>query len=156
MKTTTKKQVQSSVPVQHSHTAEKAAKTEAQQSTTNTQTAHASPPSHSSYAERTDTRLPIDHDTRALNRKLDTAAVIGALRDTRPDVYKRAVIVGTWVWVAFDVKPEPETRAQLAQLGFHWNNNRQVWQHPCGHFSFGSKSDPRDTYASKPSTEAFN
>jgi hypothetical protein len=99
--------------------------------------------------------LPVDHDQRALNRKLDTAAVIGLLKDTRPDLYQCATIVGTWVWLAFDTAPEPATRQQIAQLGFHWNNARKVWQHPCGHFTFGSKSDPRDTYTSKPAMEAF-
>jgi hypothetical protein len=27
--------------------------------------------------------------------------------------------------------------AELAQLGFHWNRRRQVWQHPCGQFRTG-------------------
>ena len=109
-----------------------------------------------SRTTKPDTRLPIDHDARALNRKLDTAAVIGMLRDTRPDIYRRSIIVGQWVWVSFGSQPEPTTRQQLAQLGFHWNATRQVWQHPCGRFTFGSKSDPRDTYTAKPAMEAFN
>ena len=135
----TNKLNQSSVPVQHSHT-EKTPEAKAPQAT----------------PARTDERLPIDHEQRQANRKLDTAAVIAKLQDTRPDLYKRAVIVGSWVWLSFDGKPEATTRAAISQLGFHWNNTRQVWQHPCGKFTFGSKSDPRDTYTSKPAMEAFN
>jgi hypothetical protein len=78
------------------------------------------------------------------------------LRDTRPDLYQRAQIVGTWIWLSFTTAPEATTRQQIAQLGFHWNGTRQVWQHPCGKFTFASKSDPRDHYASKPAMEAFN
>jgi hypothetical protein len=146
MKTTSHNQkVQSSAPVQHSHTATKAAQTKTP----------AQPVTTTATPARVDTRLPIDHDARALNRKLDTAAIIGLLRDTRPDLYERATIVGTWIWLSFDTAPEPTTRQQIAQLGFHWNHTRQVWQHPCGHFTFGSKSDPRDTYTAKPAMEAF-
>jgi hypothetical protein len=132
MKKKTTSKIQSSVPVQHSHT-----DTAAQQ-------------------PRVDTRLPIDHDARALNRKLDTAAVITRLRDTLPDVAQLAVVVGQWVWIRFEERPCDSHRQQIAQLGFHWNGTRQVWQHPCGHFTFGSKADPRDTYTSKPAMEAFN
>ena len=131
MKKTNNKSVQSSVPVQHSHTAE---------------TADPKP----------DNRLPIDPALRAENRKLDTAAVISRLREALPTIAQRASIVGTWVWLSFDTAPAPETRQQISQLGFHWNNTRRVWQHPCGHFSFGSKADPRDTYTSKPAMEALN
>ena len=145
MKKTNNKSVQSSVPVQHSHTEE----------TPVAQPAAPAPTRNTTPATKPDNRLPIDPDKRALNRKLDTAAVIGMLRDLRPDLYKAATVVGTWVWLRFTTAPEPETRQQISQLGFHWNNTRQVWQHPCGHFSFGSKSDPRDTYTSKPAMEAF-
>jgi hypothetical protein len=140
MKNKASSKVQSSVPVQHSHSTDKPSDT----------------PRSALRVPRSDATLPtIDHDQRALNRKLDTAAVIGLLKDTRPDLYQRATIVGTWVWLSFDTAPEPVTRQQIAQLGFHWNNTRQVWQHPCGRFTFGSKSDPRHTYASKAAMEAF-
>jgi hypothetical protein len=139
MKKTNNKSVQSSVPVQHSHSTDTAAQ-----------------PNTTAAQARPDARLPIDPDQRALNRKLDTAAVIGLLRDTRPDLYKRSVIVGAWVWLSFDTAPEPETRQQISQLGFHWNNTRKVWQHPCGKFSLAAKThDPRDIYESKPAMEAF-
>jgi hypothetical protein len=36
--------------------------------------------------------------------------------------------------------------AHLAQLGFHWNRRRRVWQHPCGRFCTGTHRDPREVY----------
>jgi hypothetical protein len=36
----------------------------------------------------------------------------------------------------------------LAQIGFHWNRERQAWQHPCGQFRLSSASDPHEKYAS--------
>jgi hypothetical protein len=140
MKKTSQNKIQSSVPVQHSHT--------------NTDTA--APAAQPDNRERTGNLPPIDRDQRTENRKLDTAAVITRLRETLPTIAQRATVVGTWVWLSFDTTPAPETRQQISQLGFHWNNTRRVWQHPCGHFTFGSKADPRDTYTSKPAMEAYN
>jgi len=38
---------------------------------------------------------------------------------------------------------------ELSQLGFHWNNKRQVWQHPCGTIGDeGAAYDPRKKYGS--------
>ena len=39
-------------------------------------------------------------------------------------------------------------RQQLAQLGFHWNRERQAWQHPCGNFRLSSSQDPHERYQS--------
>ena len=45
--------------------------------------------------------------------------------------------------------PAAEIRRQLAELGFHWNNARQVWQHPCGTIQVEPvKHDPRKRYGS--------
>ena len=54
-----------------------------------------------------------------------------------------AEVVGKWVWVTFKEQPAAEVRQQLAQLGFHWNRERQSWQHPCGKFSLRSEADPQ-------------
>jgi hypothetical protein len=54
--------------------------------------------------------------------------------------------VGAWVWLEFAEKPAEEIRKKIGLAGFHWNNNRRVWQHPCGEFSRKSKFDPRLTY----------
>ena len=65
-----------------------------------------------------------------------------------PDVFRVAEVVGKWVWVQFAEQPAAEIRQQLAQLGFHWNRERQAWQHPCGAFSTGSPHDPHEKYGS--------
>jgi len=37
----------------------------------------------------------------------------------------------------------------LAQLGFHWNNVRQAWQHPCGVYRDRRvRFDPRRKFGS--------
>jgi hypothetical protein len=56
----------------------------------------------------------------------------GLLRRGAPGFFELAEVVGRWVWIQFESEPAVETRRQLAQLGFHWNNARQAWQHPCG------------------------
>jgi hypothetical protein len=103
-----------------------------------------------------DTRMPVDLEKRALNRTLGTDTVLNLLAGTLPEIVSKAFTVGGWVWIAFDTAPAPETRQQLSQLGFHWNSKRQLWQHPCGKYSYGSKADPRDTYTTKPAMEAYN
>ena len=104
-------------------------------------------------AERTDNRLPIDTEARRKNRTLPTPKVLNALFTTLPEVYRTAEVVGRrpdsgWVWVQFQQTPAAEVRQQLAQLGFHWNSQRQAWQHPCGNFSLGSQADPHEKYSS--------
>jgi len=49
--------------------------------------------------------------------------------------------------VRFTEQPAAEVRQQLAQFGFHWNRERQAWQHPCGKFSVGSQADPHEKYS---------
>ena len=48
----------------------------------------------------------------------------------------------------FVVSAAEKIRADLSQLGFHWNTKRQAWQHPCGQFTAGSPKEPREKYAS--------
>ena len=98
--------------------------------------------------ERKDNRLPIDSEARKQNRTLPTPKVLHALLTTLPDVYRLAEVVGKWVWVTFKEQPTAEIRQQLAQLGFHWNRDRQAWQHPCGQFSLSSSADPHEKYSS--------
>jgi hypothetical protein len=53
------------------------------------------------------------------------------------------------VWVTFREQPAENVRAGLSQIGFHWNNSRKCWQHPCGQFATeGSGADPRQKYGS--------
>ena len=99
-------------------------------------------------AERKDNRLPIDSEARKQNRTLPTPKVLSALHQQLPAAYRLAEVVGKWVWVTFKEQPAAEVRQQLAQLGFHWNRERQAWQHPCGKFSLSSNSDPHEKYSS--------
>jgi hypothetical protein len=98
--------------------------------------------------ERKDNRLPIDSEARKANRTLPTPKVLNLLLTTLPDVYRAAEVVGKWVWVQFKEQPAAEIRQQLAQLGFHWNRERQAWQHPCGQFRLSSNNDPHEKYSS--------
>ena len=99
-------------------------------------------------AEKKDNRLPIDSEARKQNRTLPTPKVLNLLLNSLPDVYRAAEVVGKWVWVRFTEQPAAEIRQQLAQLGFHWNRERQAWQHPCGNFRLSSSQDPHERYES--------
>jgi len=101
---------------------------------------------------KVDNRLPIDTEARKQNRTLPTSKVLNLLFHHIPAAYRIAEVVGGkpdsgWVWVRFNDQPAAEIRQQLAQFGFHWNNQRQAWQHPCGKFSLGSNADPREKYS---------
>ncbi len=98
--------------------------------------------------ERKDNRLPIDSEARKANRTLPTPKVLTLLHQQLPAAYRLAEVVGKWIWVQFKDQPAAEIRQQLAQLGFHWNRERQAWQHPCGQFSLSSASDPHEKYSS--------
>jgi len=105
--------------------------------------------SSTSVAQTNGTRSPIDFAKRQANRHLPTPELLALLRAEAPRFYELAEVVGKWVWVAFPDKQAPEVTARLAQFGFHWNNKRQVWQHPCGPVTMdGSPDDPRAKYGS--------
>lgn len=99
-------------------------------------------------AQKPDNRLPIDSEKRKQNRTLPTPKVLNLLHTQLPAAYRLAEVVGKWVWVRFTEQPAAEVRQQLAQFGFHWNRERQAWQHPCGKFSLGSQTDPHEKYSS--------
>ena len=46
----------------------------------------------------------------------------------------------------FREKQPPQVTSVLAELGFHWNNKRQAWQHPCGVVMPGAENDPHQKY----------
>ena len=98
--------------------------------------------------DKPDTRLPIDSEARKKNRTLPTDKVLAMLQTASPELFRLAEVVGKWIWVTFQQQPAAEIRQQLAQLGFHWNRERQAWQHPCGQFRLSSASDPRERYTS--------
>ena len=43
-----------------------------------------------------------------------------------------ARVVGRWVWVKFDSKPNAEIRQALKDFGFRWSKRRGQWSHNCG------------------------
>jgi hypothetical protein len=92
--------------------------------------------------------LKIDLAARQYNRGLPTERVLHLLQKKAPRFWELAEVVGKWVWIRFDGKQPPTITAELSELGFHWNNRRQVWQHPCGQVMSGVNYDPRRRYGS--------
>jgi hypothetical protein len=82
------------------------------------------------------------------NRGLSTEAVLQVLRTQLPQHYGLAEVVGQWVWLDVSPARQPVLAKLLWALGFHWNQRRGVWQHPCGSFNpLGSHpADPRTKY----------
>ena len=126
----------------------------AQSSSTDTNTQASAPAPAPEQAERKDNRLPIDSEARKQNRTLPTPKVLSLLHQQLPAAYRLAEVVGSWIWVRFPDRPSGtddlgrwRCHQQLAQLGFHWNRERQAWQHPCGKFSLGSQADPHEKYS---------
>jgi hypothetical protein len=85
-----------------------------------------------------------------MNRGLSTDAVLNCLRTKLPQQYELAEVVGKWVWLDVSPARKPMLAKVLWSLGFHWNQRRGVWQHPCGKFDpLGSHpTDPRNKYRS--------
>jgi len=90
--------------------------------------------------------LRIDGAARQYNRGLPTDRVLKLLQSKAPRFWELAEVVGKWIWIRFDGKQPPAITAELSELGFHWNNRRQVWQHPCGQVMSGADFDPRRKY----------
>jgi hypothetical protein len=84
------------------------------------------------------------------NRGLSTEKVLNYLRTQLPSQYELAEVVGKWVWLDVSPARQPRLAKMLWTLGFHWNQRRAVWQHPCGRFNpFGSHpTDPHTKYHS--------
>jgi hypothetical protein len=92
----------------------------------------------------------VNYQQREENRALSTDKVLELLRRWLPAQYDLAEVVGRWVWITFPEPPPEQVRGQLSQFGFHWNNARKCWQHPCGQFATeGSGADPRQKYGSR-------
>jgi len=92
----------------------------------------------------------VNFQQRDENRALPTDRVLELLRKWMPEQFGLAEVVGKWVWITFTEQPAETVRGQLSQFGFHWNNSRKCWQHPCGQFrTEGSGEDPRQRYGSR-------
>jgi hypothetical protein len=97
----------------------------------------------------------VNYAEREANRSLSTDRVLEILRRWMPKQYALAEIVGKWIWITFPEPPPEQVRGELSQFGFHWNNARKCWQHPCGQFATeGSGQDPREKYGSRMATAA--
>ena len=97
----------------------------------------------------TENRLEIDFALRRANRALETENLLALLRIDAPRFFEIAEVVGKWVWIQFSDKQPPTITSVLAELGFHWNNARQAWQHPCGTIRRERATfDPRKRYRS--------
>jgi hypothetical protein len=87
---------------------------------------------------------PIDFARRRANRSLETAKLLDLLERETPKFFETAEVVGMWVWIEFTEKQPAAVNRVLAELGFHWNNVRKAWQHPCGLYRDRSVNfDPR-------------
>jgi len=108
------------------------------------------PPVAPAEPAKTPRILPyVNFQQRDENRALPTDRVLELLRKWMPAQYNLAEVVGKWVWITFTEQPAETVRGQLSQFGFHWNNSRKCWQHPCGQFrTEGSGEDPRQRYGS--------
>lgn len=89
----------------------------------------------------------VNFEERDRNRQLPVDKVLDTLRQWIPRAYELAEVVGKWIWITFPEQPVEKLRADLSQLGFHWNNTRKCWQHPCGETLPRGQQNPREKYA---------
>jgi hypothetical protein len=84
------------------------------------------------------------------NRELPTQRVLDLLKAQLPRQYELAEIVGQWIWLEFPKAGHRAAANTLHRLGFHWNQRRCVWQHPCGACApyASHPQDPRRKYGS--------
>ena len=68
----------------------------------------------------------------AANRELSLQKVLDLLKAQLPTQYELAEIVGRWIWLDFPARSHRAAANALWRLGFHWNQRRCLWQHPCG------------------------
>jgi hypothetical protein len=101
-----------------------------------------------SYSVSKATKAQQAFSAHCANRGLSTESVLNHLRAKLPHFYELAVVVGKWVWLDVSPARKPGLAKTLWALGFHWNQRRGVWQHPCGKFDpLGSHpTDPRRKY----------
>ncbi|HEV2691831.1 MAG TPA: hypothetical protein VG347_02945 [Verrucomicrobiae bacterium] len=100
-------------------------------------------------SKKTDNRAKINTARRYANRALSTETLLDLLRRETPNFFQMAEVVGKWVWIQFENKQPVTVTSVLSELGFHWNNTRQAWQHPCGTITDERATyDPRKRYGS--------
>jgi hypothetical protein len=89
----------------------------------------------------------VNFEERERNRQLPVERILAVLKRWMPRQYELAEVVGKWIWITFPDQPIERVRAELSQLGFHWNNTRKCWQHPCGQTLPRGQQDPHAKYA---------
>ena len=89
----------------------------------------------------------VNFEERDRNRQLPVEKVLDTLRQWIPRAYELAEVVGKWIWITVPEQPVEKLRADLSQLGFHCNNTRKCWQHPCGETLPRGQQNPREKYA---------
>lgn len=90
-----------------------------------------------------------------LNRMLSRNQVLEQLLRKSPVLFQQASIVGEWVWIEnHELHPSKllvEIVVFLRNIGFHYNEDRFAWQHPCGHpCKKLIGRDPREYYGVQP------
>ncbi len=90
----------------------------------------------------------VNYAEREANRALSVERILDLLKRWMPKQYELAEVVGKWIWIAFPEQPSEQIRAELSQFGFHWNNARKCWQHPCGQTLPRGQQDPHEKYTS--------
>ncbi len=103
-------------------------------------------PTATATAPQKTVRPYVNFAEREANRQLPTDKVLSTLRQYIPRAYELAEVVGKWIWITFPEQPVEKLRADLSQLGFHWNNTRKCWQHPCGETLPRGQQNPREKY----------
>ena len=88
----------------------------------------------------------VNFTERDKNRSLPTDKVLDLLHEFLPAHYGLAEVVGKWIWITFPEPPPEQVRSQLSQFGFHWNNVRKCWQHPCGQTLPRGSQEPQQKY----------
>jgi hypothetical protein len=85
------------------------------------------------------------------NRELPTQTVLDLLKAQLPKQFELAEIVGRWIWLDFPARTHRAAANTLWRLGFHWNQRRCLWQHPCGACApyFVHSGDPRRKFGSQ-------
>lgn len=82
----------------------------------------------------------------------NTLSLLERLKTELPEVWNEAQVIGRWVWLEFNVPPLKTVRSKLKELGFHWNRERECWQHPCGIHRARASYNPKDRYPMVPAT----
>src|SRR6516162_584940 len=122
--------------------------TAANSQTATAKTPETDPNQKSKIENQKSTRPYVNFQQREENRALPSEKVLDLLKRWMPRQYELAEVVGKWIWITFPEQPVERVRADLSQLGFHWNNTRKCWQHPCGQTLPRGQQEPREKYTS--------